>query len=331
MKKVRWGILSTSKFSLTKFIPSIQKGVFGEVAAISSRKLQAAQEAAKSLGIAKAYGSYEELLHDPEIDIIYNPLPNHMHVAWSIKALEAGKHVLCEKPVALSAAQGRELLNVSRKFPKLKIMEAFMYRYHPQWQKARALVKEGKVGDLKTIQCFFSYYNVDPGNIRNIASAGGGGMLDIGCYCISQSRFIFGREPVRATGIIEYDEAMKTDRMASGMLDFSPGTATFTCSTQLMPYQRVNIVGTKGRIEIDIPFNAPLDEPTKLWLYTSEGVNEMVFSANQYTIEGDLYSKAILNDLPVPTPLEDAIANMKIIDAVIKSAEKGTWEKIERD
>ena len=324
--KVRWGVLSTAKIGIGQVIPAMQSGQYCEITAIASRHLDKAQAAAGRLGIPKAYGSYEELLADPDIDAVYIPLPNHLHVPWSIKALDAGKHVLCEKPIGLTTAEARELLDAAQKRPELKVMEAFMYRHHPQWQRARQLVAEGKIGELRTIQSFFSYYNADPGNIRNKAEIGGGGLMDIGCYCISLSRFIFGGEPRRVFGIMEYDPQFKTDRLTSGMLDFGRGTSTFTCSTQLTDYQRVNIFGTEGRVEIEIPFNAPSDRPCKMWHQYGTEIDEIVLEVcNQYTIQGDLFSQAVLNDTDVPTPLEDAVANMKVIEALVQSAKSGTW------
>ena len=326
MSKVRWGILSTAKIGVEKVIPAMQLGEYCEIMAIASRDLGKAQAAAEPLGIPRIYGSYEALLADPEIDAVYNPLPNHLHVPWSIKALEAGKHVLVEKPIGLTSAEGQQLLDAARQHPELKMMEAFMYRHHPQWQRAKQLVVEGKIGELHTIQTFFSYYNVDPDNIRNMAGIGGGGLMDIGCYCISLSRFIFDAEPERVCGIVEYDPEFKTDRLASGMLDFGRGTSTFTCATQLVPYQRVNIFGTEGRVEIEIPFNAPSDRPCKMWHQYGDQIEEIVLEVcDQYTIQGDLFSQAVLNDSQVPTPLEDAVANMKVIEAIIRSAESGTW------
>ncbi len=329
MNKVRWGVLSTSNFALTKVIPALLKGGHLEVAAIASRDLNKAQEAAKRFGIAKAYGSYEELLADPDVDIIYNPMPNHLHVPFSIKALEAGKHVLCEKPIGLSSAEARQLLEVSKQHPKQKVMEGFMYRHHPQWHHAKRLVEEGKVGELRTIQSFFSYFNADTNNIRNKADIGGGGLMDIGCYNISLSRFIFGEEPRRALGILEFDPNFKTDRIASGILDFGRGTSTFTCSTQLASYQRVNILGAEGRVEIEIPFNAPPDRPCNMWHQFKDKIEEIEFEVcDQYTIEGDLFSLAVINDTPVPTPLEDAVANMKVIEAVFESGRSERWVEI---
>jgi predicted dehydrogenase len=326
MSKVRWGILSTALIGVEKVIPAMQQGEYCEITAIASRSIEKAQAAAKKLGIPRAYGSYEDLLADPGVDAVYNPLPNHLHVPWSIKALEAGKHILVEKPIGLTSAEGQELLNAARQHPELKAMEAFMYRHHPQWQRAKRLVDEGQIGELRTVQTFFSYYNVDPTNIRNMADIGGGGLMDIGCYCISLSRFIFDAEPERACGIVEYDPVMKVDRLASGMLDFGHGTSTFTCATQLAPYQRVNISGTEGRVEIEIPFNAPPDRPCRIWHQRGDEIEEIVLEiCDQYTIQGDLFSQAVLNDTEMPTPLEDAVANMKVIEAIVESAKIGSW------
>lgn len=326
MSKVRWGVLSTAKIGIERVIPAMKQCELCEIVAIASSSIEKAQDAAMKLGIQKAYGSYEDLLNAPDIDAVYIPLPNHLHVSWSIKALEAGKHVLCEKPLAMTATEANKLLGTAEKYPKLKIMEAFMYRHHPQWQRARQMIDEGKIGDLRTIQSFFSYYNADTADIRNIAEFGGGGLMDIGCYCISLSRFIFGAEPRRICGIIEFDPQFKTDRLSSGILDFGRGTSTFTCATQLAPFQRVNIFGTDGRIEIEIPFNAPPNRPCKIAYQHGNESGEISFDiCDQYKIQGDLFSKAILHDSEVPTPLDDAVANMKVIDALIKSAENGTW------
>lgn len=326
MKKVRWGILSTAKIGREKVIPAMKAGKFCEIAAIASRNKEAAQAEANRLGIPVTYGSYEELLADSSIDAIYIPLPNHMHVEWAIRCLRAGKHVLCEKPIGLSAAEATQLLLEGINHPHLKLMEAFMYRMHPQWQHAKKLVKDGKIGELRTIQSLFSYYNADPKNIRNQVEAGGGAMMDIGCYCVSLSRFIFDKEPLKIFGSMEYDPVLKTDILASGILDFGNGTSSFTCSTQLVPHQRVNICGTEARIEIEIPFNAPPDRPTRLWIHKKTGTEEVEFeTVDQYTIQGDLFSEAILNNTPVPTPIEDAVNNMRAIEAVLESGRKGTW------
>jgi len=326
MKKIRWGILSTANIGTQKVIPAMQKGEHCEIIAISSRTQENAIQAAKKLNIRKAYGSYEQLIADPEIDAIYNPLPNHLHVPLSINALKAGKHVLCEKPISLTAEEGQQLVDFAETKPHLKLMEAFMYRFHPQWQKAKQLVDDGKIGELRTIQSVFSYFNVDPENVRNKKDFGGGGLMDIGCYCISLSRFINDSEPKRVCGIVEYDPNFGTDRLTSGMLDFGKTTSTFTCSTQLSDYQRVNIFGTKGRIEIEIPFNAPPDKPTKLWLQRGDQIDEITFEiCDQYTIQGDLFSLAIINDTEVPTPIEDAVANMKVLEKIVESAKKNCW------
>jgi predicted dehydrogenase len=327
VEKVRWGVLSTAKIGTDRVIPAMQKGQYSEVVGLASRDLASARQAAAKLGLPKAYGSYEDLLADPEIDAIYNPLPNDMHVSWSIKALEAGKHVLCEKPLAMNGDEAQQLAEAGKKYPNLKLMEAFMYRHNLQWQATLKMVREGRIGELKTIQSFFSFFLDDPNNIRNIPENGGGGMFDIGCYCISISRFIFGKEPERVMGLVDFDPNFKTDRLASAILDFGNGTnATFTCSTQLTNYQRVNIFGTTGRIEIEIPFNAPEDRPCKVWV-TRGSQTELIDLpiADQYTLQGDVFSQAVLNDTPVPTPIEDAVNNMRVIDRVFESGRTNAW------
>ncbi len=321
MRKIQWGVLSTARIGVNKVIPALQASQFGTVAAIASRDPEPARAVAQRLGIPRSHGSYEALLADPAVDAIYNPLPNHLHVPWSIRALEAGKHVLCEKPIGLNTGEARALLAAAQRFPKLKIMEAFMYRHHPQWQGAKRLIAQGGIGTLRTVQAFFSYSNLDPRNIRNDAAMGGGGMMDIGCYCISLARFLFAAEPVRVHGIAEIDPTFGVDRLASGMLEFPTGTATFTCATQLSAHQRVNIFGTEGRIEIEIPFNAPPDRPTRIAYERAGTTNTLTFPAcNQYSIQGDLFARAILDGTPVPTPLEDALANLRVIEDLLAQA-----------
>lgn len=329
MSKVRWGVLSTAKIGTEQVIPAMQKGQYSTISAISSRSLAKAQAEAQRLGIPKAYGSYEELLADPDIDAIYNPLPNHLHVSWSIKALEADKHVLCEKPIALSAAEAQQLVDAAKAYPDLKVMEAFMYRFHPQWQKARQLVIDGQIGELRAIQTSFSYYNDDPNDIRNMADIGGGGLMDIGCYPISLSRFIFEAEPLQVVGTIERDPNFGTDRLASAMMEFERGKSSFICATQLSPHQEVLIQGTEGWVKIEIPFNPPIDRPCRIWHKRGDSVQEIMLEiCSHYTIQGDLFSQAVLQNTAVPTPIEDALANMRVIDAIFHSAENGSWVMI---
>lgn len=329
MKKLSWGVLSTSKFAARTTIPAIQKSSYSKVDAIVSRDKEKAAALATELGIARIFGSYDALLADPEIDVVYIPLPNHMHVDWTIKALDAGKHVLCEKPIGLNYADAHRLERAATDYPGLKLMEAFMYRHHPQWKKVKEILGEKAVGEVKAIHSNFSYYNDDASNIRNIAEFGGGAMLDIGCYCISLSRFVFGREPARVAGQIERDPNTKIDRFSVGMLDFESWLATFSCGTQMQPYQRVNILGTKGRIEIEIPFNPPYNQPCRIWLQRGGQAEEISFDiCDQYTIQADLFAKAIINNAAVPTPIEDGILNMRAIDAVFESSDLGGWIKL---
>ena len=329
--KLRWGVLSTANIGLKKVIPGMQKGRLTTIAAIASRDLDNARQAAKSLGIPTAYGSYEELLADPAIDAIYNPLPNQFHVPWTIKAAEAGKHVLCEKPLSLSVAEAETLLEV-RARTGVKIGEAFMIRSYPQWLRLRELLDQRRIGELRSIAGFFSYFNSDPANIRNQAEAGGGALMDIGCYLIHASRYAFGQQPRRVVGLIDRDPAMHIDRLTSAMLDFPGGQSIFTCSTQMVPYQRIHFFGTKGRIEIEIPFNAPPDRPTRLFIDATgdlfgSGITIEEFPVcDQYTLQGDAFSRAIIDNTQVPVPLEDAIGNMAVIEAAFKSAASGQWE-----
>ena len=330
---VRWGVLGAAKIALVKVIPAMQRGKWSKVVAIGSRDSAKAKQAAQSLGLEKAYGSYEELLADPEIDAIYNPLPNHLHVPWSIRAAEAGKHVLCEKPIGLSTGECRELIKV-RDRTGVKVGEAFMVRSHPQWLRAREIVRSGAIGDLRSIIGAFSYFNRDPQNIRNIPEWGGGGLMDIGCYPIQISRFLYEREPVRAIAAVERDPEMRTDRLTSGMLDFGSGQAIFTCSTQMVAYQRVQLRGTKGRIELEIPFNAPPDRPTRILIDSGQdvfggGIRVEEFEiCDQYTLQGDQFSQAVCGQGQVPTPLEDSLANMAVIEAMFESETSGHWESI---
>jgi predicted dehydrogenase len=331
-KKIRWGVLSTASIGVRKVLPAMQKGDYSTVVAIASRNLAKAKETAANLGIPTAYGSYEELIADPHIDAIYNPLPNQLHIPWTIKAAEAGKHVLCEKPISLTVAEAESLLIV-RERTSVKIGEAFMMRSHPQWLRAKALIDAGRIGELRSVMGCFSYLNVDPANIRNKVESGGGALYDIGCYCIQASRYAFGAEPIRVVGCIDRDPQMHTDRLTSAILEFQSGQTIFSCSTQLIPYQRVQFLGTKGHIEIEIPFNAPIDRPTRIFidggdLFGADRITEEFPICDQYTLQGDQFSKAILEDTEVPVPLEEAIRNMKVIEAIFRSAESRLWETI---
>lgn len=332
-KKVRWGVLGVANIATKKVIPGMQKGVRGEVVGIASRTRDRAQTAAQALHLPKAYGSYEELLADPEIDAIYNPLPNHLHVPWSIRAAEAGKHVLCEKPIAMTARETEDLIAV-RDRTGVKIGEAFMVKTHPQWLRVRELVRNGEIGELRSIVASFSYFNRDPANIRNILEIGGGSVMDIGCYPITMSRFLFGSEPARVSALVDRDPEMHTDRLSSALLDFGSGHALFTCSTQLGPFQRFQVLGTKARIEIEIPFNIPPDRPSRIFIDDGSqlaGLSARVEefpTCDQYTTQGDAFSKAIQENSEVPVTLEDALANMRVIEAVLRAGGSGQWERV---
>jgi predicted dehydrogenase len=329
--RVRWGVLGAARIALHKVIPALQRSQRCQVVAIASRDLAKARGAAAALGIPRAYGSYEELLADREVEAVYNPLPNHLHVPWTLRAMEAGKHVLCEKPIALGAAEAAALLAARDRTGTL-VQEAFMVRTHPQWLAARERVRSGRLGELRAVHSAFSYFNDDPADVRNVASYGGGALMDVGCYPVTVSRFLFGEEPRRVAALVERDPRFGTDRLTSGLMEFSSGHSAFTCSTQLVPYQRVQVFGTRGRLEVEIPFNAPPDRPCRILVddgrdVFGSGVEAVTFEAcDQYAIQGDLFSRAVRREGEPAIPLEDAVSNMRVIEALFRSADSGRWE-----
>jgi len=332
MEPVRWGILSTAKIGRTKVVPGLMKSPLCNVMAVASRDAASAREMAGELGIQKAYGSYEALLADPEIEAIYNPLPNHLHVPMTLAAAAAGKHVLCEKPIAIESVEAERLREAS---PDVLITEAFMVRHHPQWQHARALIREGAVGELRAVQVNFFYFNDDPHNIRNKADIGGGGLLDIGCYAVVAGRYLFEAEPVRVVSLIERDPTFRTDRTTSALMDFGAGRQlAFTVSTQLAPSQRIRAYGTKGSVEIEIPFNAPADKPVRIFLDDGSlpgGGSAQVVEfppIDQYQLQGEAFSRAIRGVEPLAYGLDDALQNIRILDAIRRSETSASWEKV---
>ena len=331
-KKIRWGILSTANIGMQKVTPAIMASPSSEVVAIASRDASKARAAADQLGIARAYGSYEELFADPEIDAIYNPLPNHLHVPMTLAAAKAGKHVLCEKPIALSAAEAEQL----RDIPKgIIFMEAFMVRFHPQWARVREIIRSGELGEIRAINAVFSYHNVDPNNVRNMADIGGGGIMDIGCYPITAARYFFEGEPERVVSLVERDPNFGTDRLASVLADFGGGRQlSFICSTQAAPHQRVQVLGTKAKAEIIIPFNAPPNTPTAITVDTGSAIDgtlarrEILPACDQYTEQAEAFAQAVLGKTPLPYGVEDAILTMRVIDAIFASEKTGAWARV---
>ncbi len=332
-RTVTWGVLSTARIGTEKVIPAMQQGQVSRIAAIASRDKARGEAVARELGIPKAYGSYEELLADPSIEAIYNPLPNHLHVPWTIRAMEAGKHVLCEKPIALSAEEATTLIEARQRTGKL-VAEAFMVRHHPQSQKAREIARSGRIGDVRAMQTYFSYLLTDPANVRNQPDIGGGGLYDIGCYAILTARYIFGAEPERVIATFDRDPMMGIDRVTSGLAEFPGGRQlSFICATQLVLGQRVQILGTTGRIEVPVPFNAPPNQATRLLVddgrdVVGTGVEvETSAPCDQYTLQGDAFSRAVLGEAPLDWPIEDAVLTMRVIDAYFRSGVSGRWEK----
>jgi predicted dehydrogenase len=330
--RVRWGVLGVARIATQKVIPALQRSEAASVMAIASRDAAKARRAAADFGIPRAYGSYEELLVDADIEAIYNPLPNHLHVPWSIRAAEHGKHVLCEKPIARTADEARRLLEV-RDRTGVHLQEAFMVRTHPQWLRALDIARSGRIGTVRAIAGVFSFFNRDASNIRNIADYGGGAVMDIGCYLVHTSRLIYGREPDRVMALVDVDPELHVDRLTSMLLDYGGAHTIGTCSIQMVPHQRIQILGQRGRIELLIPFNAPNDRPCRLlvddgsnlWGEKVEVIE--VPTCDQYSIQADLFSRAIRNPAAAtPYPLEDSIKNMAVIDALFRSASSGRWE-----
>jgi len=334
-EKVKWGILGAAPIAQRRVLPAMRDCVRSRVAAIASRSLEKAEAFAKQFAIPKAYGSYEELLNDPEIEAIYNPLPNHLHVEWSIRAASRGKHVLCEKPLSRTVAEARRLLEARDEYG-VKIGEAFMVRTHPQWLRTEELVRSGRIGKLRSAFGFFGFFNVDPESTRNVPDYGGGALLDVGCYPIKTSRMVFAEEPVRVNCCIERDPSFKTDRLTSAILEFPAGQCIFTVSTQMVYYQKMQFLGTAGRIEVELPFNPPTEKPSRILIdngrepYGGGVVEESFPVCNQFAIQADLFSAAIRDDTEVPNPLEDSILNIAVIEALFRSAESGKWETPEQ-
>ncbi|MDB4914308.1 MAG: oxidoreductase domain protein [Gemmatimonadetes bacterium] len=329
---VRWGVMGVADIAIHKVIPAMQASAHTPVVAIASRDLDKSRTAAKALGIEKAYGSYEELLADPDIDAIYNPLPNHMHVPWSVKAAAAGKHVLCEKPLSLTTTEARELLAV-RDRTGVQIAEAFMVRTHPQWAAVRELIAEGRIGELRLVVGHFSYFRRDPRDIRSNPEWGGGALMDIGCYPITLSRWLFDEEPTEVIATLDRDPDMKIDRLVSGLLRFPSGQASFTCAGQLVSHQRMQVYGTEGRIEIEIPYNAPADRECRIFVddgskFAGEAAEVISLPAvDQYRLQGERFSEAVRGVGTVPVTLEDSIGNMAVIDALFRSETSARWEQ----
>ncbi len=332
---IAWGVIGTAGIALNKVIPGMLRGSRGTISAIASRSPEKAAEAAARFRIPKSYGSYEEILADAAIDAVYIPLPNHLHVPWALKALEAGKHVLCEKPIGLSAEEARALIDARDRSGR-QVLEAFMVRQHPQWLRVQNLVRSRQIGDVRLVQTTMSFFNTDPNNVRNRADIGGGALYDIGCYAVLLARFVFGVEPTRAISLIDRDPNLRTDRLTSGIVDFGHGRQLcFSCSTQLIRHQHVQIFGTAGRIEVPVSLNAPPLETTRLFVDSTgavdgSGITEEEFPAcDQYTLQGDLAARIFLGEIPPPYPIEDAVLNMQVIDSLYRSAETERWEAIE--
>ena len=328
MKPVVWGILSVASHYVGKINTNVRKSPLNVVRAIASRSMDRARKAASQLGIPKAYGSYAELLADKEIEAVYIPLPNHLHAEWVKKAADAGKHVLCEKPFALSAAEAQEAFDYAKRKGVL-VMESLMYRFHPQWIRAGEIVRNGELGEIHAVHVFFSYMIPDPANVRNILEIGGGGLRDVGSYAVSATRFLVGAEPSRVMSFMYRDPALKTDTVSSGLLDFGKARGLFTVGTQTQPWQQVDAVGSGGRLTVHIPFNPHPDAPAEITVTAWLGTRTVqIPPTDQYVEVFDAFSRAVRSGGPVPQPAEDTVNNQKVLDALFRSEKSGTWETV---
>jgi predicted dehydrogenase len=328
MKPVVWGVLSVSDHFKLRVHPNVSKSPLVELRGIASRSKLKAEAAAHDLGIKRAYGSYEELLADREIEAVYIPLPNHLHAEWVKKAADAGKHVLCEKPFAMNAPEAEAAIRHAEG-KGVKVMEAFMYPFHPQWRRAREIIRSGEIGEVQAVHTLFSYMLKDPTNIRNILADGGGAIPDIGCYAVSCARFLIGREPSRVISLVKRDKALGTDILSSAILDFGAAQSAFTVGTQTYPWQRVDVAGSGGAITILLPFNAYPDVPMQITVTTGLGARTVYTTAtDQYVEMFEAFSRAVRENGPVPTPTQDAVCNMKVLDALFKSERSGAWEGV---
>jgi predicted dehydrogenase len=334
MKKLTWGILSTANIGVKRVIPAILAGTRGRIAAIASRDALRAASIAARFAVARSYGSYEALLADPEIEAIYNPLPNHLHVEWTVKALDAGKHVLCEKPIGLDAREAAAIVAARERSGK-RVVEAFMVRFHPQWHRVRELVRSGRIGAVGAIQSAFLFTVLDPNNVRNRPEIGGGSLYDVGCYPIVTARYVFGAEPERAMALIDRDPVLGVDRLTGGMLAFPGGRQlVFNSALQLSAFQRVVILGSAGRIEIPVPFTPQKDHACRIIIDTgasldgSSAVFEDFAPVDQYLLQCEHAAAIFREEAPQEFPIEDAIANMRVIDALYRSGTSGRWETV---
>jgi predicted dehydrogenase len=329
---VRWGILSTSSFAEKRFLPGLRRAEGVEIAAVASRSEASADAFAQTNNIPTAYGSYEALLADPTIDVVYIPLPNHLHVEWARKAAEAGKHVLCEKPMPLVAADLEQLRDVAS---KVHIAEAFMVRLHPQWHEVRARVRAGEIGELTHAHIAFAYTNTVADNIRNKADIGGGALYDIGCYCVVASRWFFETEVQRAVALFDRDPVFGTDRRTTGLLDLGNArSVAFSCSTQSVPHQRIHLFGIKGRIEVTIPFNHPADDTCTYLTHDGSSLDGMdttayvVAAVDQYKLEAEWFSNLVRTAVPTTQLLDDAVMQARTLDALFRSEKSGQFETV---
>ncbi len=327
---LRFGIISTAKIGREAVVPAIQDAENCVVSAVASRDLARAREMADRFSAPHAFGSYEEMLASDKIDAVYIPLPTSQHIEWAIKAADAGKHVLCEKPIALKAAEIDKLI-AARDRNRVLISEAFMVTYAPVWRKVRSLIAEGAIGKLRHVQGVFTYFNRDPGNMRNIPELGGGGLPDIGVYPTISTRFSTGLEPLRIQAVTEHDPEFGTDIYSSVKADFGDFELSFYISTQMANRQLMVFHGTEGFIEVKSPFNADRWGPEEIEL-SNRGHNQSTIfrfqDSRQYRKQAEAFARAAKGEQEEVVTLENSKLNQKVIDAIYRASEKNGWEPV---
>lgn len=328
---LRWGILSTARIGIEHVIPAILDADNGVIAAIASRDKARAESLAGRFGVPASFGSYEEMLASDTIDAVYIPLLTSQHVEWSIKAADAGKHVLCEKPIALRADEIDDVIE-ARDRNSVLVTEGYMVTYHPQWHKVRDLIATGAIGTLSHVQSVFTYNNTDPDNMRNILEYGGGALPDIGVYPTVTSRFATGAEPQRVSAKVVRDEKFGTDVYASCRADFGSFEMTMYVSTQMALRQEIAFHGDKGWIGVAAPFNAGLYDADVVTLHNVDHSEAQTFrfaGVNQYRLQVEAFARAVESGAHKDMfSLESSKLNQKLIDAIYRAGDSGEWEPV---
>jgi predicted dehydrogenase len=335
---IRWGVLGAAAIATGRTMPAMRDAPSACLLGLASRDRAKGQAAARALGIPRVYDSYDALLADGDIDAVYVPLPNQLHFDWSLRAMEAGKHVLCEKPLCLSAAQVQQLCEVRDRTGR-HIEEGFGFRNHPQWAKFAELMASGAIGPVRAAHTTLAKQFLDPADVRNDPSAGGGATYDLGSYAISGCNLVFGRPPSRVVAAMEHDPVFGIDRLTSALLDYGVGHAALTVATQAGTagwgsHQQLSVLGTNGWMRFDFPYAHARPTASRIELGDATSVGSLptqTFSfepANQYMLQIERFSRLLLGNAVPSWPIEDALGTLRTIEALFASARSGGWQQL---